>query len=224
MFFDEYDGSGQYSLTAKAFHHLKNDILKGKYKPGESLVETKLAKELGVSRTPVREAIRLLEFEGLVVNIPNKGTVVQGISARDIEDIYTIRTLIEGLAARWAVEKITEEEMAHLEESLDLMEFYAAKGDLESVAKLDTKFHEIIYRACKSRPLWQILLNFHDLAQRARSLSITTAGRIEKTLDEHRKIVQAFRDKDPEAAEKAMTAHVLGVINNLKASQIWVQK
>lgn len=220
MYFEEYDGTGQYSLTAKAFHHLKHDIIKGKYKPGESLVETKLAKEMGVSRTPVREAIRLLEYEGLVVNTPNKGTIVQGISAQDINDIYTIRTLIEGLAARWAVEKITPDELNHLEETLELMEFYKAKGDLENVAKLDTKFHEIIYRACKSKPLLQVLMNFHDLAQRARSASITAAGRVEKTLEEHREIVDAIRRKDPAAAEKAMTDHVLGVINNMKTSQL----
>ena len=77
----------------------------GLYKPGDSLVETKLAKELGVSRTPIREAIRQLEFEGLVHSIPNKGVIVQGISTQDVDDIYIIRKMVEGLAARWAVER-----------------------------------------------------------------------------------------------------------------------
>ena len=215
MYYEELESSGQYSLTAKVFQQIKNSILQGTYKAGDSLVETKLAQELGVSRTPVREAIRLLEYEGLVVNTPNKGTVVQGITVQDIKDIYTIRTLIEGLAARWAVQKITAEEFMQLEETLELMEFYTSKNDLDRVAKLDTKFHEIVYRAAKSKPLWQILMNFHDLAQKARTSSITTSGRIERTLEEHRKIVKAFKDKDAEAAESAMTDHVLGVINNL---------
>ena len=216
MFFEEKDAS-QYTLTMKVFHQLKNDILQGKYKIGANLVETKLARELGVSRTPVREAIRLLEFEGLVTNIPNRGAVVDGISPNDIDDIYAIRTLIEGLAAKWAVEKMTESELKNLEETMDLMEFYTSKGDMEAVAKLDTKFHDIIYRSCKSKPLWQVLMNFHDLAQSFRTNSITVKGRVQKTLAEHRQIVQAFRLRNAEAAEKAITAHVVGVMENMSS-------
>ena len=103
------DGTEKYSLRGKIFNILRQQILDGKYLPGDSLIETKLAEELGVSRTPIREAIRQLELEGLVDSIPNKGVIVRGISEKDIEDIYTIRKVLEGLAARWAVEKISDE-------------------------------------------------------------------------------------------------------------------
>ena len=223
MFVSESDGSHQYSLTSKVFHEIKNGIIQGKYKEGESLVETKLARELGVSRTPVREAIRLLEFEGLVSFKPNRGTVVEGISAQDIEDIYAIRTMIEGLAARWAVNNISDQELAQLVETQDLMEFYASKDDIEHFTKLDTRFHEIIYRASKSRPLSQVLNNFHDMVQRVRKLSITNGGRIEKTVEEHRRIVDAIKAKNEESAEEAMTSHVMGVVSNLESISILTQ-
>lgn len=217
MFVSENDGTHQYSLTTKVFHEIKNGIIQGKYKEGASLVETKLARELGVSRTPVREAIRLLEFEGLVSYKPNRGAVVEGISAQDIDDIYVIRTMIEGLAARWAVNNITDQELAQLTEIQDLMEFYALKDDIDHFTKLDTRFHEIIYRASNSRPLWQVLNNFHDMVQRVRKLSITNQGRIAKTVDEHRRIVDAIKAKDQKAAETAMTDHVMGVVSNLES-------
>lgn len=223
MFVSESDGTHQYSLTSKVFHEIKNGIIQGKYKEGESLVETKLARELGVSRTPVREAIRLLEFEGLVSYRPNRGAVVEGISTQDIDDIYAIRTMIEGLAARWAVKNINDQELAQLIETQDLMEFYASKDDIEHFTKLDTKFHEIIYRASKSRPLWQVLNNFHDMVQRVRKLSITNSGRIAKTVEEHRRIVDAIKAKDEKSAELAMTNHVMGVVSNLESISILAQ-
>lgn len=93
------------SLHSRVYNRIRNDILNGVYEPGESLVELKLSEELGVSRTPVREALRQLELEGLVQSVPNKGATVRGVTEQDIQDIYTIRMLIEGLAARWAAEK-----------------------------------------------------------------------------------------------------------------------
>ncbi|NLZ51956.1 MAG: GntR family transcriptional regulator, partial [Thermoanaerobacteraceae bacterium] len=111
----DYQDTG-YSLRSKIYHHLKNAILDGVYKPGDSLIEMKLAKELGVSRTPIREAIRQLELEGLVTSIPNKGVVVEGVTLQDVEDIYEIRKMIEGLAARWAAEKISDEQLKELKD------------------------------------------------------------------------------------------------------------
>jgi DNA-binding GntR family transcriptional regulator len=95
------------SLGTRVFKQLQNDIINGEYQPGDYLTETKLSEELGVSRTPIREALKQLELEGLVKSTPGRGVTVQGISTKDIEDIYTIRMMIEGLAARWATEKIT---------------------------------------------------------------------------------------------------------------------
>ncbi|MCX7920438.1 MAG: GntR family transcriptional regulator [Clostridia bacterium] len=203
------------SLRAKVFNQLQNDILNGKYQPGESLIETRLCDDLGVSRTPIREAIRQLELEGLVQSIPNKGAIVKGISAKDIEDIYTIRMLIEGLAARWATEKITPEELEELKEAVELEEFYTMKNDTEHLLKFDSKFHEIIFKASKSKPLMHTLKTFHHYVQRARNTSLRCPGRAEEVLMEHKAILQAIINGEAEKAEKLTTEHVRNASNNL---------
>lgn len=204
-----------YSLREKIYHRLKNAILDGVYKPGESLIEMKLAKELGVSRTPVREAIRQLELEGLVSSIPNKGVIVEGVTPQDVEDIYTIRKMIEGLAARWAAEKISDTQLTDLKDILDLIEFYTEKGEIDKVSELDSRFHDVIFKASNSRPLESVLSNFHHFIQRARLASVKTSGRAFYSLEEHRKIYEALRVRDPDAAEKAMLHHVGSAISNL---------
>ncbi|SHM16747.1 DNA-binding transcriptional regulator, GntR family [Caldanaerovirga acetigignens] len=203
------------SLRNKIYQYLKNAILNGVYKPGESLIEMKIAKELGVSRTPVREAIRQLELEGLVSSIPNKGVIVEGVTEQDVEDIYTIRKMIEGLAARWAAEKITPEQLKELKDVVDLMEFYTKRGEIDKVSELDTRFHDIIFKACKSRPLESVLTNFHHFIQRARLVSIKSGGRAPVSLEEHKEIYTALEARDPEAAEKAMIKHVEKARRNL---------
>lgn len=209
------DGTEKYSLRGKIFNILRQQILDGKYLPGDSLIETKLAEELGVSRTPIREAIRQLELEGLVDSIPNKGVIVRGISEKDIEDIYTIRNVLEGLAARWAVEKIDDEELEELKDSFELMEFYSNKGDIEQVAKLNTKFHEVIFRATKSSVLQHILTDFQYYVQWARYESLKTPGRAQEALEEHRKILEAFMARDYENSEKTVTQHIINSSRNL---------
>jgi len=204
-----------YSLRTKIYNQLKNAILNGIYKPGESLIEMKVAKEMGVSRTPVREAIRQLELEGLVSSIPNKGVVVEGVTEQDVEDIYTIRKMIEGLAARWAAEKITVEQLKEMKDVLDLMEFYTEKGEIDKVSELDTQFHDIVFRACDSRPLESVLTNFHHFIQRARLVSIKSAGRAPVSLEEHRNIYSALSNHNPDEAEKAMVSHVDRARSNL---------
>lgn len=205
------------SLRGRVFSQLENDILNGKYQTGDSLIETKLSDELGVSRTPIREAIRQLEHEGLVQAIPNKGAIVKGVSLQDIEDIYTIRMMIEGLAARWAAEKITSEELDELYEAVELEEFYTTKNDTEHLLKFDSKFHDIIFKASKSKPLTHMLSTFHHYVQRARNISISSPGRAQKVLDEHKAILKAIAEHNSETAEKLTTEHVRNAsINILK--------
>jgi len=208
------------TLCGKVFRQLENDILNGKYKEGESLIETKISSELGVSRTPVREAIRQLELEGLVKFIPNRGAIVQGITLKDIEDIYTIRMMIEGLAARWAAEKITPEELKELQEIVDLEEFYTARGDAEQLLKLDSRFHETLFNASKSRPLKHMLSMFHHYTQRARSISLAAPGRPDETFREHKAILEAIIEKDAEKAQILTTQHIKNVILNLDKQNI----
>ncbi len=213
----EYDDaeSQSSSLRGKVFTQLRNDILNGHYQPGENLIETKLSEELGVSRTPVRESIRQLELEGLVQSIPNKGAIVKGISAQDIEDIYTIRMLIEGLASRWAAEKITGEELEELNEAIELEEFYTMKNDSNHLLQFDSRFHDIIYRASKSKPLMHTLSTFHHYVQRARIVSLNNPERARKVLEEHKAILQAITEHDADKAERLTTEHVRNASLNL---------
>lgn len=210
------DEEGKYSLRGKIFSILRQQILDGKYLPGDNLIETKLAEELGVSRTPIREAIRQLELEGLVISIPNKGVIVKGITEKDIEDIYTIRMVLEGLAAKWAAEKISDDELEKLKNIFELMEFYTSKGDIEQVAKLNTEFHEVIFRATKSGVLQHILTDFQYYVQWARYKSLKTPGRSLKALEEHKLILETFLKHDPSGAENSVTQHIINSSINLK--------
>ena len=199
---------GGYSLREKIFLKLRQDILDGKYKSGDSLVELKLAEELGVSRTPVREAIRQLELEGLVSCIPNKGVFVEGITGQDIEDIYAIRECIEGLAARWAIERMDQESLKELENLCELMEFYTRKGDLDQVGELNSRFHDLIFESTNSKPLMQILSDLQYYIGNIRLASLKLPGRAAKSLDEHKAIVRAFKDRDIEKGERVLVEHI----------------
>lgn len=205
----------QHSLRAQVFHYIREDILNGRYKSGEALVETKLAQELGVSRTPVREAIRQLELEGLVTSIPNRGVFVTGVSKQDVEDIYTIRSMVEGLAVRWAAERIDDDQLKELEEIVELMEYYTRKEDYEEIAKLDTRFHDLIYESCKSKVLKHILSSYIHYVQRARLFSLKVPKRAQRALKEHRAIFQAILEKDPKKAEELMIEHISHASENL---------
>ncbi|HOA55061.1 MAG: GntR family transcriptional regulator [Clostridiaceae bacterium] len=203
------------SLHSRVYNRIRNDILNGVYEPGESLVELKLSEELGVSRTPVREALRQLELEGLVQSVPNKGATVRGVTEQDIQDIYTIRMLIEGLAARWAAEKITPEELEELKEAVDLEEFYTTKSNYGNLLRFDTRFHDIIFKASKSKPLMYTLSTFHRYVQKARRVSMSSPERAAEVLQEHKAILQAIIDRDADRAEKLMTEHVRNASLNL---------
>lgn len=196
------------SLTSLIFDKIREDILNDKYTAGDKIVEAKLADELGVSRTPVREALKQLELDGLVDNIPNRGVVVKGISNQDIYDIYTIRVAIEGIAARWAVERMDDTIVDTLSEIYDLMEFYTFKNDVDKIFELNTKFHETIYQATKSRYLEQVLRDFQLFIKSTRNKSLKCDGRSEEALLEHKLILEGFKEKNAEKAYNATIAHV----------------
>lgn len=208
------------SLRDQVFQKLRKDILSGRYQPGDELVESTVGKELGVSRTPVREAIRQLELEGLVELIPNKGTVVNGISVKDVKDIYSIRSKLEGLCAGWAARYRTEDELERLEETVYLSKFHAQKEHYEQVFELDSRFHEILYEASHSKILAHTLSDFHQYVQKARRLSITSRVRSKNSNEEHEKILEAVRDGDEKRAEDLATQHILNTITNLEQCDI----
>ncbi len=208
---EEFHGS----LREKVFSQLEEDIISGKYKAGEKLTEGMLSQSLQVSRTPVREAIRQLELEGLVESIPNKAIIVTGVTHEDIEDIYEIRIAIEGLAARRAAQNITGEELERLKEITDLQEFFTMKQDMKQLVKTDGDFHETIFRASGSKTLKNILSTFHHNLKKARSDSFGRPVRADAVLDEHRDIFEALKKRDSIKAEHFMIIHVKNARNRL---------
>ena len=204
------------SLRGQVFDKIRTDILNGKYKRGEELVESSIGKELGISRTPVREAIRQLELEGLVQLVPNKGAFVTGISEKDVRDIYLIRARLEGLAARMAAKNITPELLDAMEETVVLSEYHAKKEHYEQVCEMDSKFHKLLYKASGSRILEHTLTDFHQYVQRVRMASIMKKRRMEKSNDEHDAILTAIREHDEEKAELVATRHISNTVENLK--------
>ncbi len=203
-----YDSRDYASLSNKVYTSLRDGIAEGRYKTGDCLVEMKIAEELGVSRTPVREALKQLELEDLVVSQPNRGVVVKGFSSEDLQDVSTIRHLLEGQAAYWAAERIGAEQLKQLREVIELMEFYTQKNDIEHLVRLDTRFHEIIYEASGSRTIKHILASLHHNIHKARQSSLTVPDRAACSLQEHKSIFAAIERHDAPAAKEYMEEHV----------------
>ncbi len=211
--------SDRYSLRGRVFNQIRDSILSGKYAEGEELREVIIGKELGVSRTPVREALRQLELEGLVSIIPNKGAFVTGISMKDIEDIFVIRSYLEGLAAAWACDHITEEQLSELEENVYLSEFHVEKEHYDQVVELDSKFHIILYDSCGSRMLAKQLKNYHQYAERVRTVNLNAKERAKHSMGEHKAIVGAIKAKDKELAQQCAHEHIEESIKRMQFAE-----
>lgn len=208
------------SLTSMIFEKIREDILIGKYPSGEKIVEAKLAEEFGVSRTPVREALKQLELDGLVDNIPNRGVIVKGISSQDVEDIYTIRISIEAIAVKWAIDRMNDNDLQKLKDIYELMEFYTFKNDIDKIAELNTKFHETIYNATKSRYMEHVLKDFQYFMKTTRYRSLRSPGRVKNTLKEHKEILDAFIEKNKEEASKAIINHINNSRENARRTRV----
>ncbi len=198
----------KYSLRGRVFHKIREDILDGKYKENEELREIAIGEELGVSRTPVREALRQLELEGLVQIVPNKGAYVTGITSKDVKDIYMIRSSLEGMCARLATEHITPEQLAEMEENVYIASFHASKGHMEQMAELDSRFHNILYEASGSKMLQNLLRDFHQYVIRIRRKTLSTKERGAASNEEHRQIMEAVKAGDSREAERLATCHM----------------
>lgn len=202
-------------LREIVFETLREAIINAILKPGERLMEIQLAEEMGVSRTPVREAIRKLELEGFVVMVPRKGAYVAGISMKDIADVFEIRAAMEGLAAGLAAERITEDELEQLERILVKVGECVKNNDLEKLIEVDTEFHDTLYKACRNERLVQIVSNLREQIQRFRTASLSTPGRMQFALQEHKKIVEAVSDRNVELAQALAREHIENAENSM---------
>lgn len=202
-------------LREIVFETLREAIITGQLKAGERLMEVQLAEEMGVSRTPVREAIRKLELEGLVVMVPRKGAYVADLSTKDIADVFEIRAALEALAAALACERITEEELEELERLLVKVAECAEKNDLETLIQVDTQFHDVLYRASRNDRLVQIINNLREQIQRFRTTSLATPGRMRETVEEHKALVEAIAARNVELAQRLAQEHIENAENRL---------
>lgn len=209
------------SLQARVFERLREDILKGVYKEGEELREMTLGKQLGVSRTPVREALRQLELEGLVRIVQNKGAYVIGISSKDLKDIYEMRARLEGMCAAWAVKNGSEEETDRLEEIVDLAEFQCSKERYDKVLELDNDFHELLYQMADSKMLYRTMADFHHYLEELRKKTLSSKERVLHSVQEHRDIVEAIKKGEAGQAEKLAVLHIRKTIENIEEHNLW---
>lgn len=195
-------------LRDVVFKTLRQAILTGELKPGERLMEIHLANRLGVSRTPIREAIRMLELEGLVTMIPRKGAEVSRISKQDISDVLEVRASLDALAVRLCCERITEEEIQKLEEAVKSFSEAVDSGDLTAVAQADVDYHDIIVNASKNKRLIQMVFNLAERVYRYRLEYIKDKSSHENLIKEHQEILDFIKKKDAANAEKAIIKHV----------------
>jgi len=195
-------------LREVVFETLREAIIKGDLAPGERLMEVQVAEELGVSRTPVREAIRKLELDGLVIMVPRKGAYVADISMRDLSDVFEVRRALEGLAAELAADRATDEEIEELERMLVRISESIEENRVRDTVELDTQFHEMLYAASRNERLRGILSQLREQIHRFRLQSWTRPGRARVALEEHRGIVEAVAERNPELAKKRATEHI----------------
>lgn len=195
-------------LRDVVFKTLRGAILRGELEPGERLMEIRLANELGVSRTPIREAIRMLELEGLVLMVPRRGAQVAKITEKDLKEVLEVRIGLDELAIGFACERVTLEQLEAIRETGEHFESLADSEDLTAVAEADVRFHDRIYDAAGNQRLNQILNNLREQMYRYRMEYLKDTKRRRKLADEHRAIYEAIRQRDTETAKREIRSHV----------------
>lgn len=204
------------SLADQVFEKLENDIILGVYPKGELLTELKLVEQLGVSRTPIREALRRLEQERLIQD-SGKGSIVLGITLEDLVDIMNIRQRIEGLAAYYATKNLTPQGAEALKQIMELQDFYFEKQDIEHLRQMDDRFHDAIYDLSGRTVIRDTLYPLHRKTTRYRKASIEDPQRLALSMAEHRKIYEAITQGQADLAQTLITEHITRAKENMIA-------
>ena len=195
-------------LRDVVFNTLREAILRGDLVAGERLMELQLAAKLGVSRTPIREAIRMLEQEGLAITIPRKGAIVAGMTEKDMQDVLEIREALEELSVQVACDKITDEEIAKLQKNMKNFEHSLKSGDLKKMAQADVEFHDVIYQATDNPKLISMLNNLREQMYRYRVEYLKNPQNHEQLLKEHEAIYKGIVEKDKKAVTEMIRKHI----------------
>ncbi len=210
-------------LRDVVFNTLRDAILRGDLEPGERLMEIALANRLGVSRTPIREAIRKLELEGLVVMIPRRGAQVASITQKDLQDVLEVRTSLEELAVSLACERIQPQKIGQLEEALKNFEEALAGTDVTAIARADVDFHDVIFSSTGNARLVQILNNLREQMYRYRLEYLKDFSSHSRLLQEHKELLRAICAHDKETASKIIRTHIynqeISVIRHIRQNQ-----
>lgn len=201
-------GQVQPQIREQVYEKIRQAIVEGRIKPGERLKERRLAAQLGVSRTPIREAIRMLELEGLVAHLPRVGVVVSRVSDEEVLEVYRIRAVLEGLTARMAAERILPEQLKKLIQVFESIQEHAKVGDLEKLEISHQEFNDLIYRAAGSQRLYSMLTGLVDSITRYTRVGYSHPGRIEEATREHRQLVEALKMRDGALAERLAREHI----------------
>ena len=204
----EYDPAEYLPLREVVFKTLRNAIIRGELPPGERLMEEKLAKTLEVSRTPVREAIRMLELEGLVVMLPRKGAEVARITVSDLQEALEVRMAIEDLSVRLATMRIDEKGKEDLIRARDAFDAALAKGKVETIVEKDERFHDVIFEATKNRRLITLAHSLREQVYRYRFEYVKDFSSHDKLSREHARITEAILEGDVVKAQQAMRGHI----------------
>lgn len=196
------------TIRRKIYHFLREQLLSGELQPHQHLIEAKIARDIGTSRTPVREALHSLELEGLIESIPRVGYVVKPISEQEVEEICEIRMAIEGVAARWAIEKAHKKLVDELAKNVSLAEEKISKGDVRAFVDMDAQFHEIISKFSGSKRLLELAQTLRRHMLRYRIQSIYSVDNVLRAIEGHKGIVQAIKKRDPEEVTQAIRHHM----------------
>ena len=195
-------------LSAGLYQEIQKDILSGELESGSKLTEAAVCKRYGVSRTPVREAFRQLEADGLIENIPNRGAFVTGLTKRDISDLFDMRTLFEMQAVEWAIKRMDDEDIDVLRETVEFMEFYTLKNDVEKVLSFNSRFHNTIYSGTKDRMIQRTLSTYQTYIKHSAPAKSFSEDYLKTILEEHKAIFAAFESRNVAAGRKAMEYHM----------------
>lgn len=190
------------------FNTLREAIIKGEFLPGERLMEIQLSEKMGVSRTPVREAIRKLELEGLVIMIPRKGAHVSELTVKNIMDVLEVRASLDALAAALAAERMSSHETTRLKDVYEQFVIFAERENLQGLVKKDVEFHEIIYKSSRNEKLIQIASNLREQIQRFRIIYLKDYSNPRELIKEHAQILEAILAKNPQQAKIASDTHI----------------
>lgn len=195
-------------LSTTLFEALQKDILSGLIKSGEKLTEQRICERYDVSRTPVREALRQLEADGLIENIPHRGAFAIGLSKRDISDLFDLRAQFEMKAVEWAIQRMSEEDIDKLKENVEIMEFYTLRGDIAMVLDFNSKFHNIIYQGTENRMLYQTLHTYQTYLKHSAPPKSISGDYLRTILAEHQAIFSAFEGRNYIEGREAMLKHM----------------